>query len=95
MILYADDIVFLCNDINKLAEIVKIYDATFTRFSLKISTGKTETMAYKGIWGLRSILRLKRFKTTDCYLSASFYGIQLSFCNAKWHLIEVGKVSRK
>ena len=46
MILYADDIVLLCNDIDELSEIVKIYDATFTRFGLKISTGKTETMAF-------------------------------------------------
>ena len=43
MILYADDIVLLCNDIDELSEIVKIYDATFTRFGLKISTAKTET----------------------------------------------------
>ncbi len=46
MILYADDVVLLCNDIDELAEIVKMYDATFVRFGLKISTGKTETMAF-------------------------------------------------
>ena len=46
MILYADDIVLLCNDIDELSEIVKIYVATFTRFGLKISTDKTETMAF-------------------------------------------------
>ena len=46
MILYADDIVLLCNDIVELAEIVKIYDQNFTRFGLKISTSKTETMAF-------------------------------------------------
>ena len=46
MILYADDIVLLCNDIDELSEIVKIYDATFTRFGLNISTDKTETMAF-------------------------------------------------
>ena len=43
MILYANDIVLLCNDIDELSEIVKIYDATF---GLKISTDKTETMAF-------------------------------------------------
>ena len=37
---------FSCNDIDELSEIVKIYDATFTRFGLKISTEKTETMAF-------------------------------------------------
>ena len=38
MLLYADDIVLLCTNINELSEIVKIYDKTF---GLKISTGKT------------------------------------------------------
>ena len=46
MILYADDIALLCNSIDELAEIVNIYDKTFTRFGLKISAGKTETMAF-------------------------------------------------
>ena len=46
MLLYADDIVLLCNDIDELSEIVQIYDKTFARFGLKISTGKTETMAF-------------------------------------------------
>jgi hypothetical protein len=46
MILYADDIVLLCNDIDELSEIVNIYDKTFARFGLKISTDKTETMAF-------------------------------------------------
>ena len=46
MILYADDIVLLCNNIDELSEIVNIYDKTFARFGLKISTGKTETMAF-------------------------------------------------
>ena len=46
MILYADDIVLLCNDIDELMEIVNIYDKTFKRFGLKISTDKTETMAF-------------------------------------------------
>ena len=46
MLLYADDIVSLCNDVDELSEIVKIYDKTFARFGLKISTGKTETMAF-------------------------------------------------
>ena len=46
MILYADDIAILCNNIDELAEILNIYDKTFTRYGLKISTGKTETMAF-------------------------------------------------
>ena len=46
MILYADDIALLCSDIDELAEIVNIYDRTFSRFGLKISASKTETMAF-------------------------------------------------
>ena len=46
MILYADDIVLLCSNIDELSEIVNIYDKVFTQFGLKISTGKTETMAF-------------------------------------------------
>ena len=46
MILYADDIALLCNDVDELAEIIEIYDKTFTRFGLKISTNKTVTMAF-------------------------------------------------
>jgi len=33
-------------DVSELSEIVNIYDKTFARFGLKISTGKTETMAF-------------------------------------------------
>ena len=40
MILYADDIAVLSNDIDELAEILNIYDKTFTRFGLKIATDK-------------------------------------------------------
>ena len=40
-------ILFYCyNDRDELSEIVKIYDKTFARFGLKISTDKTETMAF-------------------------------------------------
>ena len=46
MVIYADDIVLLCNDINELTDILSIYDKTFSRFGLEISTKKTETMAF-------------------------------------------------
>ena len=46
MILYADDIALLCNNVDELAEIIEIYGNTFTRFGLKISTNKTVTMAF-------------------------------------------------
>ena len=46
MIVYADDIALLCNDVDELAEIVNIYDKSFCRFGLKISAGIKETMAF-------------------------------------------------
>ena len=46
MILYADDIALLCNNVDELSEILDIFDKTFTRFGLKISDSKTETMAF-------------------------------------------------
>ena len=46
MILYADVIVLLFHNIDELTEIVNISHKTFTRFGLKISTGKTETMTF-------------------------------------------------
>ena len=46
MIIYADDTVLLCNDIDELTDILSIYDKTFSRFGLKIYTRKTETIAF-------------------------------------------------
>ena len=46
MILYADDIALLCNNVDELSEILDIFYKTFTRFGLKISDSKTETMAF-------------------------------------------------
>ena len=46
MILHADDIAVLSNNADELAEILRIYDKTFTRFGLKIATNKTKTMAF-------------------------------------------------
>ena len=51
MILYADDIAVLCNNADELAEILRIYDKTFTRFGLKIATDKTETMTFNVVSG--------------------------------------------
>ena len=48
MILYATDIVFLCNNVDELAEIVNIYDRKFARFGLKIAASKTETRVATG-----------------------------------------------
>ena len=44
MILYVDDIVLLCNNIDKLMEVRN--DKPFVRFGLKISTDKTKIMVF-------------------------------------------------
>ena len=52
----------LCSNVDELAEILNIYDKTLTRFGLKISTSKTETIAVnvpeETIKHCRSILSL-------------------------------------
>ena len=46
MLLYADDIVLFCEDINELQSILNIYNNTFSRFGLTIATDKTKTMYF-------------------------------------------------
>ena len=46
MLLYADDIVLFCEDINELQSILNIYNNTFSRFGLTIATDKTKTMSF-------------------------------------------------
>ena len=46
MLLYADDIVLFCEDVNELQSILTIYDNTFSRFGLTIATDKTKTISF-------------------------------------------------
>ena len=46
MLLYADDIVLFCEDIDELNDILEIYDSNFSRFGLTIAIGTTQTLAY-------------------------------------------------
>ena len=45
IILYVDDIVLFCEDINELNNILNIYDETYSRFGLTIATDKTKTIS--------------------------------------------------
>ena len=45
-LLYADDEAIFANSIEELKTILQIYDRTFAHFGLKMSCGKTETMAF-------------------------------------------------
>ena len=45
MLLYADDIVLFCEDIDELNSILEIYDKNFSRFGLTIAIDKTQTLA--------------------------------------------------
>ena len=46
MLLYADDTVLFCEDIDELNSILQIYDNTFSRFGLTIAIDKTKTLAF-------------------------------------------------
>ena len=46
MLLYADDIVLFCEDVDELQSILKIYAETFTRFGLTIAIDKTQTLSF-------------------------------------------------
>ena len=46
MLLYADDIVLFCEDIDELNDILNIYNSNFSRFGLTIAIDKTQTLAY-------------------------------------------------
>lgn len=80
MLLYADDIVLFCEDVNELEAILKIYDDTFSRFGLTIAIDKTQTLAFnipedvmdkKSIISLRNepIENVRRFKYLGHVLS--------------------------
>ena len=62
MLLYADDIVLFCEDVNELQSITNIYDATFSRFGLTIACDKTKTMSFnvsKEIMQKETLISLK------------------------------------
>ena len=46
MLLYADDIVLFCEDVDELSNILAIYDETFSRFGLTIAIDKTQTISF-------------------------------------------------
>ena len=62
MLLYADDIVLFCEDVNELQSITNIYDAAFSRFGLTIACDKTKTMSFnvsKEIMQKETLISLK------------------------------------
>ena len=62
MLLYADDIVLFCEDIQELNCILKIYDETFSRFGLTIATDKTKTISFnvsEDVMNTKSLISLR------------------------------------
>ena len=45
-ILYDDDIVLFCEDVQELQSILRMYDETFSRSGLTIDTDKTQTLSF-------------------------------------------------
>ena len=46
MLLYADDIVLFCEDLNELRSVLKFYEDTFSCLGLTIATDKTKTLPF-------------------------------------------------
>ena len=62
MLLYADDIVLFCEGIDKLNDILNIYDSNYSRFGLTIAIDKTQTLAYnvsKDVMSSKSLISLR------------------------------------
>ena len=62
MLLYADDIVLFCEDIDELNDILNIYDSNFSRFGLTIAIDKTQTLAYnvsEDVMSSKSLISLR------------------------------------
>ena len=62
MLLYADDIVLFCEDVDELQSILKIYDETFTRFGLTIAIDKTQTLSFnvhEDVMNKKSLISLR------------------------------------
>ena len=101
MLLYADDIVLFCEDINELQSIINIYNNTFSRFGLTIATDKTKTMSFnvsEDIMKRESLISLnsepidnvRQFKYLGHMLSneasnTSFISHQIASAYSKWN----------
>ena len=62
MLLYADDIVLFCEDVQELQSILRIYDETFSRFGLTIATDKTQTLSFnvpEEVMNAKSLISLR------------------------------------
>ena len=46
MLLYDDDIILFCENVQELHSILRIYDETFSRFELIIATEKTQILSF-------------------------------------------------
>ena len=63
MLLYADDIVLFCEDIDELNSILQIYDNTFSRFGLTIAIDKTKTLSFnvsEDVMNNKSLISLRK-----------------------------------
>ena len=92
MLLYADDIVLFCEDLQELQSILRIYDETFSRFGLIIAIEKTQTLSFnvpeevmnaKSLISLREepIENVRRFKYLGHVLSNEVSNNASAFLN--------------
>ena len=80
MLLYADDIVLFCEDIEELNSILEIYDNNFSRFGLTIAIDKTQTLAFnvsEEVKSMKSLITLRN-EPIDNVRSFKYLGHVLS-----------------
>ena len=80
MLLYADDIVLFCEDIDELNSILEIYDNNFSRFGLTIAIDKTQTLAFnvsEEVKSMKSLITLRN-EPIDNVRSFKYLGHVLS-----------------
>ncbi len=92
MVLYADDIVLFCEDVQELQSILRINDETFSRFGLTIAIDKIQTLSFnvpeevmnaKSLISLREepIENVRRFKNLGPVLSNKVSNNTSAFLN--------------
>ncbi len=100
-VMYADDIVVFSENINTLKKILEIYDNTFSRYGLRMSYEKTETMAFnvdEDIKDQKSLLtvngveikNVRQFRylghlITNSGKSSAFLQLRISSAFEKWN----------
>ena len=95
MLLYADDIVLFCEDVDELQAILEIYNNTFKRFGLTIATDKTKTLPFnvpENVMVMESLVHLNN-EPLENVRSFKYLGHMLTNENVKIPMFITGQIS--